>query len=144
MERKNQFGPFLIIVPLSTISNWAMEFEKWAPQVVKVVFKGSPNQRRAIQMSEMRPGQFNVVLTTYEYVIKEKAYVIIAYGTLTQSSHSVLSKFKWVHTIIDEGHRMKNAHSKLSVTLTQFYHSRYRIILTGTPLQVYQFIRHDI
>lgn len=30
---------------------------------------------------------------------------------------------------------MKNAHSKLSVTLSQFYSSRYRIILTGTPLQ---------
>ena len=30
---------------------------------------------------------------------------------------------------------MKNTQSKLSQTLTQFYHSRYRLILTGTPLQ---------
>ena len=30
---------------------------------------------------------------------------------------------------------MKNTHSKLSQTLTQFYHSRYCLILTGTPLQ---------
>ena len=35
----------------------------------------------------------------------------------------------------DEGHRMKNTNSKLAQTLTQFYHSRFRLILTGTPLQ---------
>ena len=30
---------------------------------------------------------------------------------------------------------MKNTQSKLAQTLTQYYHSRYRLILTGTPLQ---------
>ena len=30
---------------------------------------------------------------------------------------------------------MKNTQSKLSQTLSTFYHSRYRLILTGTPLQ---------
>jgi len=37
--------------------------------------------------------------------------------------------------IVDEGHRMKNAGSKLSLTITQYYSTRFRIILTGTPLQ---------
>lgn len=37
--------------------------------------------------------------------------------------------------IIDEGHRMKNAQSKLSYTLTTYYSTKYRLILTGTPLQ---------
>jgi ATP-dependent helicase STH1/SNF2 len=37
--------------------------------------------------------------------------------------------------IVDEGHRMKNSNSKLSSTLTQYYTTRYRLILTGTPLQ---------
>ena len=37
--------------------------------------------------------------------------------------------------IIDEGHRMKNTQSKLSQTLTQYYTTRHRLILTGTPLQ---------
>src|SRR3984885_10775719 len=30
---------------------------------------------------------------------------------------------------------MKNTQSKLAQTLTTYYHSRYRLILTGTPLQ---------
>jgi ATP-dependent helicase STH1/SNF2 len=37
--------------------------------------------------------------------------------------------------IVDEGHRMKNQNSKLSSTITQYYTTRYRLILTGTPLQ---------
>lgn len=79
---------------------------------------------------------FHVLLTTYEYIIKDRP---------------ILCKYKWTHMIIgtslkrlilqfltwviDEGHRMKNTNSKLSQTLTTFYTSRHRIILTGTPLQ---------
>ncbi|KAI9337591.1 SNF2 family N-terminal domain-containing protein [Zopfochytrium polystomum] len=119
MEKKRQPGPFLVIIPLATMTNWVMEFEKWAPSVVKIVFNGPPNVRKRLAY-EIRQGNFNVLITTYEYIIKEKA---------------ILSKIKWIYMIIDEGHRMKNANSKLSVTLMQFYQSRFRLILTGTPLQ---------
>ncbi|KAG0031806.1 hypothetical protein BGZ82_006827 [Podila clonocystis] len=120
IEAKQQNGPFLILVPLSTLTNWTLEFEKWAPQVTKVVYKGVPSQRKHIQQTEIRHRNFQVLLTTYEYVIKDRP---------------ILSKIKWVYLIIDEGHRLKNANSKLFVTLTQHYSSRYRLILTGTPLQ---------
>ncbi|KAK9708838.1 ATP-dependent DNA helicase Snf21, partial [Basidiobolus ranarum] len=119
IERKNQNGPFLIILPLSTLTNWILEFEKWAPAVVKIVYKGPPNERRVLQ-AQIKRGGFQVLLTTFEYIIKDK---------------HILGKVKWVHMIIDEGHRMKNVGSKLTFTLTQFYNTRYRLILTGTPLQ---------
>jgi ATP-dependent helicase STH1/SNF2 len=83
------------------------------------VYKGPPNQRKNHQQ-QIRYGQFQVLLTTYEFVIKDRP---------------VLSKVKWLHMIVDEGHRMKNANSKLSSTITQYYHTRFRLILTGTPLQ---------
>jgi SWI/SNF-related matrix-associated actin-dependent regulator of chromatin subfamily A protein 2/4 len=49
-----------------------LEFEKWAPSVIVVAYKGSPTMRRNIQ-SQMRSTKFNVLLTTYEYIIKDKA-----------------------------------------------------------------------
>ena len=39
IERKKQPGPFLVIVPLSTMTNWVIEFEKWAPAINKIVYK---------------------------------------------------------------------------------------------------------
>ncbi|KAI0971793.1 SNF2 family N-terminal domain-containing protein [Xylaria arbuscula] len=119
IERKLQQGPYLVIVPLSTLTNWNLEFEKWAPSVSRVVYKGPPNARKQ-QQEKIRQGTFQVLLTTYEYIIKDRP---------------ILSKIKWFHMIIDEGHRMKNSNSKLSATISQYYNTRFRLILTGTPLQ---------
>ena len=49
MEKKKNMGPYLIIVPLSTLSNWVLEFQKWAPSVTTLSYKGSPAARRAVQ-----------------------------------------------------------------------------------------------
>merc|ERR1719412_1991223 len=119
MEKKGVMGPFLVIVPLSTLSNWMLEFSRWAPSLTTLSYKGSPNQRRAVA-GQIRSGRFNAVVTTYEYVIKDKA---------------VLSKFRWKYMIIDEGHRMKNHHCKLTQILNTYYTSNNRLLLTGTPLQ---------
>ncbi|KAK2839277.1 ATP-dependent DNA helicase Snf21, partial [Arthroderma sp. PD_2] len=119
IETKKQNGPYLVIVPLSTLTNWNLEFEKWAPSISRIVYKG-PQATRKQHQQAIRWGNFQVLLTTYEFVIKDRP---------------ILSKVKWLHMIVDEGHRMKNAGSKLSFTLTNYYQSRYRLILTGTPLQ---------
>ncbi len=119
MEKKKNMGPYLIIVPLSTLSNWMHEFEKWAPSAVALAYKGSPQARRSVQ-TQMRAAKFNALVTTYEYIIKDKA---------------VLSKYRWKYMIIDEGHRMKNHHCKLTQILNTYYTSNNRLLLTGTPLQ---------
>lgn len=119
IESKRQQGPYLVIVPLSTLTNWTLEFERWAPAVKTLILKGSPAVRRELY-PRIRAGDFQVCLTTYEYIIKERP---------------LLAKIKWLHMIIDEGHRLKNIKSKLSQTLNEYYTTRYRLILTGTPLQ---------
>lgn len=67
--------------------NWTLEFEKWAPSVSVLVYKGSPAVRRQLQATTLRAQHFQVLLTTYEYIIKDRP---------------ALSKIKWVHMIIDE------------------------------------------
>ena len=65
---------------------------------------------------------FHVVMTTYELVMKDRAR---------------LKKWKFAYIIIDEGHRMKNAASKLSATLLQVHwpsaHTPTRLISTHLP-----------
>ncbi|CAF3394516.1 unnamed protein product [Rotaria sp. Silwood1] len=119
MEVKKVNGPYLIIVPLSTLANWVNEFEKWSPAVSTIIFKGNPQIRKTLGYT-LRNGKFNVLLTTYEYIIKDKA---------------LLSKIKWRYMIIDEGHRMKNHHCKLTQVLNTYYVAPHRLLLTGTPLQ---------
>uniref|UniRef100_A0A2D4F739 Global transcription activator SNF2L2 n=2 Tax=Micrurus corallinus TaxID=54390 RepID=A0A2D4F739_MICCO len=119
MDHKRLNGPYLIIVPLSTLSNWTYEFDKWAPSVVKISYKGTPAMRRSL-VPQLRSGKFNVLLTTYEYIIKDK---------------HILAKIRWKYMIVDEGHRMKNHHCKLTQVLNTHYVAPRRILLTGTPLQ---------
>ena len=47
----------------------------------------------------MKLNGFNVLISTYEYVIKDR---------------SVLNKYQWKYMVIDEGHRIKNSKSKFS------------------------------
>lgn len=119
IEYKKEYGPFLVVVPLSTVSNWESELTKWAPSISKVCYKGPPAIRKQIAQS-LSSRDYNVVLTTYEYIMKDK---------------NVLNKFHWVYIVVDEGHRMKNSKSKFAQTLGQNFSSQHRLLLTGTPLQ---------
>ena len=84
------------------------------------MYKGSPEVRKQLFKDEVERGEFNVLITTYEYIMKDK--------------HQ-LKKLLWQYIIVDEGHRMKNAESKFAQVLGSQYISRNRILLTGTPLQ---------
>lgn len=119
MEIKGNLGPYLVIVPLSTLSNWVNEFQKWCPSAHVVCYKGTPGQRKEVYRDQVKNGHFNVLLTTYEYIIKDKAN---------------LRKITWQYAIVDEGHRMKNSASKFAKTLATQYTTKFRLLLTGTPL----------
>eukprot|EP00892_Ulva_mutabilis_P003926 jgi/Ulvmu1/1905/UM012_0064.1 len=126
--------PHLIVVPLSTLPNWERELAKWAPQVYVVVIKGNASARATAKKYDCfmpdsdasgrkraRPAgrRFSVMLATYETVIQEISFV---------------KSFAWCTVTVDEGHRLKNARSRLYAALDQLRTSS-RVLLTGTPLQ---------
>lgn len=118
------YGPFLLVVPLSTLTSWQREFQNWAPQMNVVVYLGDVMSRKTIRDYEWVNHQtkrirFNALLTTYEILLKDKG---------------VLGNINWAFLGVDEAHRLKNDDSLLYKTLMEF-RSNHRLLITGTPLQ---------
>ncbi|KAL0419602.1 UNVERIFIED_CONTAM: Chromatin structure-remodeling complex protein SYD [Sesamum radiatum] len=121
METKNDRGPFLVVVPSSVLPGWESEINFWAPSIHKIVYSGPPEERRRLFKEQIVHQKFNILLTTYEYL-------------MNKHDRPKLSKIQWHYIIIDEGHRIKNASCKLNADL-KHYRSNHRLLLTGTPLQ---------
>ncbi len=45
------YGPFLIVVPLSTMAAWQREFQLWAPDLNVIVYLGDVNSRGLVDSS---------------------------------------------------------------------------------------------
>ncbi|SCU91552.1 LAME_0E12948g1_1 [Lachancea meyersii CBS 8951] len=112
-------GPTIIIVPKSTVNNWQREFSKWTPEVETVVLSGNKEERHDILNTVVLEAKFDILITSYEMVIKEKA---------------ALKKLMWQFLVVDEAHRIKNEQSTLS-QIIRLFRSRGRLLITGTPLQ---------
>lgn len=69
------YGPFLCVVPLSTMTAWQREFDLWAPEMNVVTYLGDVKSREMIRQYEWQFDgskrlKFNCILTTYEIVLK--------------------------------------------------------------------------
>ena len=123
-------GPFLVVVPLSTLHNWEREFETWT-DLNAVVYHGGSKSREIIQQTEFYYKQsmegkkkpiikFDALITTFEMVVTDC---------------EVLRKFNFRVCVIDEAHRLKNKNCKLLTGGLSNFKVEHRVLLTGTPLQ---------
>lgn len=118
------YGPFLLVVPLSTLTSWQREIHLWAPQMNVVVYLGDISSRNMIRTHEWmhihnKRLKLNILLTTYEILLKDKSF---------------LGNVSWAFVGVDEAHRLKNDDSLLYKTMIEFK-SNHRLLITGTPLQ---------
>merc|ERR1719313_2330221 len=112
-------GPHLVIVPKSCLGNWMNEIRRWCPVLRPEKFHGNKEEREFQKEETIQPGKFDVCVTSYEMVIKEKTH---------------LKQFAWRYIVIDEAHRIKNENSLLS-RVVRVLRANNRMLITGTPLQ---------
>ncbi|XP_953907.1 SNF2-family protein (chromodomain-helicase-DNA-binding protein 1) [Theileria annulata] len=129
MYKEFLIGPYLIIVPQSTIDNWMREFEAWLPQANAVCYYGNATAREMIRQRELTrifvPGKGE----------RYKCDVCITTPSIINSPADLdfLRRISWQLMVVDEAHQLKNKNSKRFVELMQFM-ADYKLLLSGTPL----------
>ncbi|KAJ1490316.1 SNF2 family N-terminal domain-containing protein, partial [Baffinella frigidus] len=131
-------GPFLVVAPLSTITNWQREFNKFAPDMKVLLYHGSKEDQLHMQRDngskedrlqmqrdngfekKAKPGKkYPVVITSFEVAMNDI---------------KKLCNLHWKYIVVDEGHRLKNKDCRLLRELKTLTADN-RLLLSGTPLQ---------
>lgn len=101
LKENNVSGPFLIAAPLSTVSNWVDEFNRWCPKIKTVLYHGSKAERAALRSKHMKMRNqgdmdFPIICTSYEICMNDRKFlgqyqwryiVVVCYGfSSTQST----------------------------------------------------------
>ncbi|XP_061387280.1 SWI/SNF-related matrix-associated actin-dependent regulator of chromatin subfamily A containing DEAD/H box 1 homolog [Musca vetustissima] len=114
----------LIVVPSSTLDNWASEIARWCPSLVVEKYHGSQEERRRMRIRFAKEGftGFDILLTTYHIV------------SSTPEERKMFRVSKLHYVIFDEAHMLKNMTTQRYANLITI-NAEMRILLTGTPLQ---------
>ncbi|VDP78681.1 unnamed protein product [Schistosoma mattheei] len=108
-KEENDYGPFIIMAPLSTLQNWEREFSIWAPDFYIVVYSGDKQVRALLREYEFRLRNaggipaFHVLITSHELACIDRSF---------------LKSFDWSVLVVDEAHRLKNKQSRVRKAIT--------------------------
>lgn len=119
-------GPHLIICPMSTITNWVRELNRWTPELKVMKYHGNRKDRtRQKFFSEEEGGgvwhhrHLGIVVTTPAIFNQDKGFFL----------HR-----PWVVVAVDEAHVLKNSNTRIT-GLSRKLTACFRLAVTGTPIQ---------
>ncbi|ABN65578.2 DNA dependent ATPase [Scheffersomyces stipitis CBS 6054] len=145
--------PVLVVVPATVLNQWVNEFHRWWPPLRCIILHsiGSGMGKSAVRSEEKLeeflensdPTQsknslrgINSQINAKEIVdrVMEKGHVLVTtYVGLRIYSKHILPR-EWGYVVLDEGHKIRNPDSDISLTCKQIK-TYNRIILSGTPIQ---------
>ncbi|KAK9678261.1 hypothetical protein RND81_11G199700 [Saponaria officinalis] len=123
LKEKGLNGPYMVIAPLSTLSNWVNEISRFTPSLKAIIYHGDKKERTELRLKHMPKNigpKFPIIVTSYEVALTDAG--------------KYLRHYKWKYVVVDEGHRLKNANCKLVKELKRLPIEN-KLLLTGTPLQ---------
>ncbi|KAI7824478.1 SNF2 family N-terminal domain-containing protein [Kickxella alabastrina] len=110
--------PTLVVCPPTLIGHWEQEIQRYAENLRPLCYAGPPAERRPL-LPRIQDNSCDVVIMSYDVV---------------RNDIDLLSAINWNYCILDEGHVIKNARTKLTQAVKRV-HARHRLILSGTPVQ---------
>lgn len=108
--------PSLIVCPPTLTGHWYYEILKYTENLRPVLYTGNSRERYKL-LSKLKKS--DVVVTSYEVVRND----VVS-----------LQDISWHFCILDEGHIIKNAKTKLTKAVKTI-RANHRLILSGTPIQ---------
>jgi DNA excision repair protein ERCC-6 len=134
-------APSIIVAPATLLQQWAREFSTWAPRIPVAVYhdSGMGSSVEALDdvitaVTQVAAGAdgdsdeefaarplwcHGVVITTYEQI---------------RTKLEALLQHSWHYLILDEGHKIRNPDTGITLAVKQF-DTPHRLILSGSPIQ---------
>ncbi|KAI9019731.1 SNF2 family N-terminal domain-containing protein [Hyaloraphidium curvatum] len=108
--------PTLVVCPTTIVGHWFYEIRNFTEVLNPIMYAGQPAVR-----AKLRPKllQHDVVITSYECL---------------RNDLQELGKITWNYVVLDEGHLIRNAKTKITQAVKSLI-STHRLILSGTPIQ---------
>lgn len=106
----------LIICPPSLTGHWEQEINQYAPFLKVLVYAGGPSVRSTLRD---KFDDVDIVVTSYDVCRNDVEYI---------------TEHDYNYCVLDEGHIIKNAASKLTKSVKRVK-AKHRLILSGTPIQ---------
>ncbi|ORY35400.1 putative helicase [Naematelia encephala] len=108
--------PSLIVCPPTLTGHWYYEIMKFTSYLTPLQYTGTASERAALRSKIPKA---DVVIASYESI---------------RADIAELSKVDWLYCVLDEGHIIKNAKTKLAAAVKQL-RAQHRLLLSGTPIQ---------
>jgi len=110
--------PMLVVCPVSVISNWAIELERFAPHLRVMVHHG-PKRFDSNDPFKVRALDHDVVLTSFSLIARDAEQ---------------LRTIVWSRLVLDEAQQIKNPNTAQAKAARSLVADR-KIAMTGTPVE---------
>ncbi|KAL4759676.1 DNA-dependent ATPase RAD26 [Aspergillus foveolatus] len=139
--------PIIVVCPATVMKQWVNEFHRWWPPFrVSILhtsgsgmvnIKSESSREDALMYGTYRSGGSSSGLKAARKVVKrvvEEGHVLVTTYSGLQSYASLLIPVEWGGTILDEGHKIRNPNTSITMHAKEL-RTPHRIILSGTPMQ---------
>lgn len=114
LKEESVLGNVLLIVPVSTLSNWEAELSRFTPDLSYIRHHGSERKKDISKYSS-----FDILLTTY-HTFRNDLYIF--------------TKHQFFYVILDEAQYIKNASSQINRSIC-LISAKHKLSISGTPVE---------